>query len=175
MCKNSCKSKQQTDFLATRFNIKRTNRYLHPRRRKPCLNAESRTAIRNILFMSPCYCRGRTVFVADAHPAREGGSLRVRMKSCLRLRNLNQRSAAQSRRQPGKRARAVRNESFRTMKTFFSIILGFAVSIGTVSAGPVKKAGYVAKSTAVTAKNVAHGVVKGARRTVHTVVDTLTR
>jgi hypothetical protein len=61
------------------------------------------------------------------------------------------------------------------MKTFFSIILAFAVSISTISAGPVKKARYAAKSTAVTAKNVAHGVVKGARRTVHTLVDMLTR
>jgi hypothetical protein len=61
------------------------------------------------------------------------------------------------------------------MKTFFSIILAFAVSISAVSAGPVKKAKYVAKSTAITAKNVAHGVVKGARRTVHTVVHTITR
>jgi hypothetical protein len=61
------------------------------------------------------------------------------------------------------------------MKTFFSIILAFAVSTTAVSAGPVKKAKYVAKGTVITAKNVAHGVVKGARRTVHTVVDTLTR
>jgi hypothetical protein len=74
-----------------------------------------------------------------------------------------------------KRTRAVSYEYFSTMKAFFSIILAFAVAISTVSAGPVKKARYVAKSTVVTAKNVGHNVVKGTRRAVHTVVDTLTR
>jgi len=61
------------------------------------------------------------------------------------------------------------------MKAFFSIILAFAVSISTVWARPVKTARYVAKSTVVTAKNVGHSVVKGTRKAVHTVVDTLTR
>jgi hypothetical protein len=60
------------------------------------------------------------------------------------------------------------------MKTFFSIILAVAVSIGSVEAGPVHTAANVAKSTADTAKNVGHSVVKGTRRAVHTVVDTFT-
>ena len=60
------------------------------------------------------------------------------------------------------------------MKTFFSIILAVAVSIGSVQAGPVHTAANVAKSTAETAKNVGHSVVKGTRRAVHTVVYTLT-
>jgi hypothetical protein len=120
-------------------------------------------------------CRGRTTFVADAH--RDDGKRFVaradeKLTPFAELESAIRCAIATT---PGKRARAVRNESFSTMKTFFSIILAFAVSISTVSAGPVKKARYVAKSTAITAKNVAHGVVKGARRTVHTVVDTLTR
>jgi len=61
------------------------------------------------------------------------------------------------------------------MKAFFSIILAVAVSIGSVQAGPVHRAAYVAKSTAYTAKNVGHNVVKGTRRAVHTVVYRLTR
>ena len=55
------------------------------------------------------------------------------------------------------------------MKAFFSIILAVAVSMGSVQAGPVKRAAYVAKSPAHSAKNVAHNVVKGTRRAVHTV------
>jgi len=58
------------------------------------------------------------------------------------------------------------------MKTFFSIILAVAVSIGSVQAGPVHTAAHVAKSTAETAKNVGHSAVKGTKRAVHTVVDT---
>jgi hypothetical protein len=61
------------------------------------------------------------------------------------------------------------------MKTFFSIILAIAVTVGTVRAGPVHTAKNVAKDTAKTAKNVGHSVVKGTKRAVHTVVDTLTR
>jgi hypothetical protein len=60
------------------------------------------------------------------------------------------------------------------MKTFFSIIIAVAFSIGSVQAGPVHTAANVAKSTADTAKNVGHSVVKGTRRAVHTVVNTLT-
>jgi hypothetical protein len=60
------------------------------------------------------------------------------------------------------------------MKALFSIFLAFAISIGTVEAGPAKRAKDVAKGTANTAKNVAHSVVKGTRRAVHTVVDTFT-
>lgn len=60
------------------------------------------------------------------------------------------------------------------MKAFFSIILAFAVCIGSVQAGPVRTARNVAKGTAITAKNVAHSVVKGTRRAVHTVVYTFT-
>ena len=71
--------------------------------------------------------------------------------------------------------RAGGNEYFSTMRAFFSIILAVAVSIGGVQAGPVHTAANVAKSTAVTAKNVGHSVVKGTRRAMHTVVDTLTR
>ena len=67
------------------------------------------------------------------------------------------------------------NEYFSTMRAFFSIILAVAISIGSVQSGPVHPAANVAKSTAVTAKNVGHSVVKGTRRAVHTVVDTLTR
>jgi hypothetical protein len=50
----------------------------------------------------------------------------------------------------------------------------FAISVGTVEAGPVRTAKNVAKSSANTAKNVAHSVVKGTRKAVHTVVYTLT-
>jgi hypothetical protein len=60
------------------------------------------------------------------------------------------------------------------MKAFFSIILAFAISIGTIEAGPVRTATNVAKSSANTAKNVGHSVVKGTRRAVHTVVYRLT-
>jgi hypothetical protein len=60
------------------------------------------------------------------------------------------------------------------MKAIFSIILAFAISVGTIQAGPVRTAKNVAKSSAITAKNVAHSVVKGTRRAVHTVVYTLT-
>jgi hypothetical protein len=64
------------------------------------------------------------------------------------------------------------------MKAIFSIILAFAISIGSVSsvqAGPFRKAVYVAKTTVKTAKNVGHTVVKGTRRAVHRAVDTVTR
>ena len=61
------------------------------------------------------------------------------------------------------------------MKVFFSIILAFAVSIGSVQAGPVHTAANVAKSTAATGKNVGHSVVKGTRRAAHTVVSAFTR
>ena len=74
-----------------------------------------------------------------------------------------------------KRIRAGGNEYFSTMKTFFSIILAVAVSIGTVPGGPVHRAANVAKNTAETAKNVGHSVAKGTKRAAHTVVETLTR
>ena len=60
------------------------------------------------------------------------------------------------------------------MKVFFSIMLAFAISAASVHAGPVRIARNVAKSTAITAKNVAHITVKGTRRAVHTVVNTFT-
>ena len=60
------------------------------------------------------------------------------------------------------------------MKTLFSIILAFAVCVGSVEAGPVRTARHVAKNTAITAKNVAHSTVKGTRRAVHTVVGFFT-
>ena len=61
-----------------------------------------------------------------------------------------------------------------TMKALCSVILGFAICVGSVQAGPVRTARHVAKNTAVTAKNVAHSTVKGTRRAVHTVVNTFT-
>src|SRR5207247_11251827 len=61
-----------------------------------------------------------------------------------------------------------------TMKALFSVILAFAVCIGSVEAGPVRTARHVAKNTAITAKNVAHSTVKGTRRAVHTVVGFFT-
>ena len=53
------------------------------------------------------------------------------------------------------------------MKAFFSIILAFAISVGTIQAGPVRTAKNVAKSSAITAKNVAHSVVKGKKSRAH--------
>ena len=63
---------------------------------------------------------------------------------------------------------------FSTMKALFSVFLALGVCVGSVQAGPVRTARYVAKNTAVTAKNVAHNVVKGTRRAVHTVVNKVT-
>jgi hypothetical protein len=60
------------------------------------------------------------------------------------------------------------------MKTFCSIILAFAISVGAIEAGPVRTAKDVAKSSVQTAKNVGDSVVKGTRRAVHTVVYTFT-
>ena len=60
------------------------------------------------------------------------------------------------------------------MKAFFSIILAFAISLGTIEAGPARTAKNVAKSSVQTAKNVGHSVVKGTRRAVRTVVYTFT-
>jgi hypothetical protein len=61
-----------------------------------------------------------------------------------------------------------------TMKALFSVILGVAICVGSVEAGPVRTARHVAKNTAITAKNVAHSTVKGTRRAVHTVVNAVT-
>src|SRR6266480_3470427 len=74
----------------------------------------------------------------------------------------------------GRRIADVRNELFSTMKALFSIILAFAVCVGTIEAGPVRTAKNVAKSSVHTAKNVGHSVVKGTRRAAHTVVYTFT-
>lgn len=60
------------------------------------------------------------------------------------------------------------------MKAFFSIMLAFAISIGTAGAGPARTAKNVAKNSVQTAKNVGHSVVKGTRRAVRTVVYTFT-
>jgi hypothetical protein len=60
------------------------------------------------------------------------------------------------------------------MKALFSVFLALGVCVGSVQAGPVRTARNAAKNTAITAKNVAHSVVKGTRRAVHTVVYTLT-
>src|SRR5438094_8405467 len=81
---------------------------------------------------------------------------------------------AATQRPSGRPIRALRNELFSTMKALFSIILAFAVSVGTMQAGPVRTAKNVAKSSVHTAKNVGHSVVKGTRRAVHTVVNTFT-
>ena len=61
------------------------------------------------------------------------------------------------------------------MKALFSVFLAFAVCLCSVQAGPVRRARNVVRSTAITAKNVAHSVVKGTRRAVDTVVYTFTR
>ena len=61
------------------------------------------------------------------------------------------------------------------MKALFSIFLALGVCASSVQAGPVRAARNVAKSTAITAKNVAHSVVKGTRRAVHTVAYRVTR
>jgi hypothetical protein len=69
-------------------------------------------------------------------------------------------------------------DTFSTMKALFSVFLALGVCLGSVpsaQAGPVRKARYVAKNTAITAKNVAHSTVKGTRRAVHTVVYRVTR
>jgi hypothetical protein len=76
---------------------------------------------------------------------------------------------------PDKRIRSGSNEYFSTMKAFFSIILAVGVSMGSLQGGPVHRAVNVAKVTVKSAKNVGHNVVKGTRRGVHRVVDTLTR
>jgi hypothetical protein len=60
------------------------------------------------------------------------------------------------------------------MKALFSFILAFAISVGTVEAGPVRTAKNVAKNTVHTGKNVGHSVVKGTKRAVRTVVYTFT-
>jgi hypothetical protein len=60
------------------------------------------------------------------------------------------------------------------MKALFSLFLAFGICVGSVQAGPVRTGRNVAKSTAIAAKNVAHSVVKGTRRAVHTVVYKLT-
>ena len=60
------------------------------------------------------------------------------------------------------------------MKALFSVFLALGLCIGSVQAGPVRTARNAAKNTAVTAKNVAHSVVKGTRRAMHTVVYNLT-
>jgi hypothetical protein len=60
------------------------------------------------------------------------------------------------------------------MKALFSLFLALGVCVGSVHAGPGRTARNAAKSTAITAKNVAHSVVKGTRRAVHTVVYAFT-
>ncbi|HEX5489976.1 MAG TPA: hypothetical protein VFX07_01830 [Candidatus Udaeobacter sp.] len=60
------------------------------------------------------------------------------------------------------------------MRALFSVFLALGLCAGTLQAGPVRTARHVAKNTAITAKNVAHSVVKGTRRAVHTVVYNLT-
>ena len=73
-----------------------------------------------------------------------------------------------------KRIFRVGYDTLCTMKTLFSVFLALWVCVGSLQAGPVRTARNVAKNTAITAKNVAHSVVKGTRRAVHTVVYTFT-
>ena len=77
-----------------------------------------------------------------------------------------------------RRIRGVGYDTLNTMKALFSVFIALGLCIGSVpsaQAGPVRTARYVAKSTAITAKNVAHSAVKGTRRAVHTVVYKVTR
>ena len=60
------------------------------------------------------------------------------------------------------------------MKALFSVFLALGVCVGSIQAGPARTARHVAKNTAITAKNVAHSVVRGTRRAVHTVVYAFT-
>jgi hypothetical protein len=60
------------------------------------------------------------------------------------------------------------------MKTLFSVIIAFALCAGSAQAGPVRTTNNVAKSTANTAKNVAHSTVKGTAKAVRTVVHIFT-
>ena len=64
-------------------------------------------------------------------------------------------------------------EALGTMKALFSVFLALGLCVGSLQAGPARTARHVAKNTAITAKNVAHSVVKGTRRAVHTVVYNL--
>ena len=72
-----------------------------------------------------------------------------------------------------KRTRAISNDALSTMKALFSVILAVAFSIASLQAEPLHRAAHVAKSTAHTAKNVGHSVVKGTRRTTQTIVEPL--
>ena len=71
-----------------------------------------------------------------------------------------------------KRILRVGYDTLCTMKTLVSVFLALGVCVGGLQAGPVRTARNAAKNTAITAKNVAHSVVKGTRRAVHTVVYT---
>ena len=73
-----------------------------------------------------------------------------------------------------KRILRVGYDTYCTMKALFSVFLALGVCIGSLQAGPARTARHVAKNTAITAKNVAHSVVKGTRRAMHTVVYNLT-
>jgi len=73
-----------------------------------------------------------------------------------------------------KRVRGVSYDTLCTMKALFSVFLALGIFVGSLQAGPVRTARNVEKNTAITAKNVAHSVVKGTRRAVHTVVYTFT-
>ena len=65
------------------------------------------------------------------------------------------------------------------MKAFFCITVAIAIAlaapIGSVEAGPFRKAVYVAKTTVKTAKTAAHNAVKTTRRGVHRTVYAATR
>ena len=73
-----------------------------------------------------------------------------------------------------KRIRRVSDDTLDAMKALFSVFLALGLCVGSIHAGPVRTATHVAKNSAITAKNVAHSVVKGTRRAIHTVVYNLT-
>jgi len=59
------------------------------------------------------------------------------------------------------------------MRALTAVFLAVGLCVGSVQAGPIRTAGHVAKNTAVRAKHVAHSVVKGSRKAVHTVAYNL--
>ena len=73
-----------------------------------------------------------------------------------------------------RRIRRVSHDTLDAMKALFSVFLALGLCVGSVHAGPVRTARHVAKNSAIAANNVAHSVVKGTRRAVHTVVYNLT-
>ena len=75
---------------------------------------------------------------------------------------------------PDKRIRPPGYDISCTMKALFSVFLAFGICVGSLQAGPAHRARNVARNSAITAKNIAHSVVKGTRRAVHTVLYAFT-